>query len=305
MYVFHPILQFIMVILVFFCASKVHSRNIGLEDAQIAKTIVVDSKGQGAFTSVQKAIDSIPPNGQTWTLIKIKAGTYKEKVKIPIDKPFIALQGEGRASTVIQWGEGGGATTNGTLTVEPPNFVAADILFKNTYNTDFPKSVHQVQPAPAAVLYGDKASFYRCGFIGVQDTFTDAIGRHYLNSCYFEGGYITAQGRDTPKFNSGFVFLSSKIVGNGPAYLGRAYRPYSTVVFKDTVMPRMIQPQGWNIWNQKDEKLITYAEVNCTGYDKSKRVKWEKELSPQELDSLINVNNFINKDGWLEKQPKF
>jgi len=37
------------------------------------------------------------------------------------------------------------------------------------------------------VVYGDKTAFYECGFVGVQDTLTDLVGRHYFESCYIEG----------------------------------------------------------------------------------------------------------------------
>ena len=44
-----------------------------------------------------------------------------------------------------------------------------------------------MKPAVAVSVQGDKNSFYRCAFIGVQDTLFDAIGRHFFRSCYIEG----------------------------------------------------------------------------------------------------------------------
>lgn len=41
--------------------------------------------------------------------------------------------------------------------------------------------------APAAAIYGDKASFYQCRFLSVQDTLADIKGRHYFYDCYIEG----------------------------------------------------------------------------------------------------------------------
>ena len=41
--------------------------------------------------------------------------------------------------------------------------------------------------APAALVNADKASFYECGFVGIQDTLTDLQGRHYFYNCYIEG----------------------------------------------------------------------------------------------------------------------
>lgn len=35
----------------------------------------------------------------------------------------------------------------------------------------------------------------------------------------------------------------------------------------------------------------------------SKRVKWEKKLSDQEVNDLTSLA-YINQDGWIEKQPR-
>jgi len=42
-------------------------------------------------------------------------------------------------------------------------------------------------PALAAGIYGDKSFFYKCAFIGYQDTIFDANGRHYFKDCYIQG----------------------------------------------------------------------------------------------------------------------
>ena len=47
--------------------------------------------------------------------------------------------------------------------------------------------VKKITWAPAALLYADKASFYECGFVGIQDTLTDLVGRHFFDGCYIEG----------------------------------------------------------------------------------------------------------------------
>lgn len=48
-----------------------------------------------------------------------------------------------------------------------------------------------------------------------------------------------------------------------------------------------------------------YSEVSCSGpgADKSKRVKWEKNLTTEELKQL-EAKNFINQDGWIQGQPQ-
>lgn len=63
-------------------------------------------------------------------------------------------------------------------------------------------------------------------------------------------GYITAQGRDSDDDSSGFVFLICSIAADGPVYLGRAYRQYSRVVYKNTYMSDHVKPEGWSSWDQ-------------------------------------------------------
>jgi pectinesterase len=41
------------------------------------KTIIVDSKGHGNFSTIQSAINSIPSNNKNWTSINITAGLYR------------------------------------------------------------------------------------------------------------------------------------------------------------------------------------------------------------------------------------
>ncbi|KAK8650063.1 hypothetical protein V6N13_139713 [Hibiscus sabdariffa] len=321
----------------------------------ISKTIIVDQSGHGDFTNIQNAIDSIPSYSHVWTLVHVKAGTYNEKVNIPKDKQRIFLQGESRRTTVIQFGDGGDSLKSTTFSLFADDFVAKDITFKNTYNLESGKPMSW---APAALIRADKASFYRCGFVSVQDTLTDSQGRHYFDSCYIEGavdfiwgngksiytvsrhlrhgsllflrfvyvylcsnsmqgciikvtvprgrtGTITAQGQESASENTGFVFKNCLIYGTGPAYLGRAYRAYSRVLFHHTQMSDIIVPQGWSAWNYVGkENTIVYGEVNCygPGADKSKRVPWEKNLSPTDLKHLLKTKTFINQEGWIQRQ---
>ncbi|KAL4325191.1 hypothetical protein GQ457_11G012640 [Hibiscus cannabinus] len=301
-------------------------------DGGISKTLIVDQSGRGDFTSIQSAIDSIPSKNNVWTLVHVKAGVYNEMVNIPRDKPKIHLQGESRRSTIIQFGAGGDSSKSTTFSSHAEDFVATDITFKNTHNLEPGKPLTW---APAALINADKASFYRCGFVSVQDTLTDNKGRHYFENCYIEGvmdfiwgngrsiyqgcvinvttspghraGYITAQARNSAADNTGFVFKHSLIIGTGSAYLGRAYRPYSRVVFFRSKMSDSIVPQGWSAWHYVGkESTIVFAEVDCIGVgaNKSKRVTWEKNLSPKELKYLLKSNIFINEEGWIQSQPK-
>ena len=70
-----------------------------------------------------------------------------------------------------------------------------------------------------------------------------APGQKFIN------GAVTAHGRATSDDNTGFTFVNCSIGGNGRIWLGRAWRPYSRVVFAFTTMSDIIAPEGWNDFN--------------------------------------------------------
>lgn len=74
---------------------------------------------------------------------------------------------------------------------------------------------------------------------------------HTLSEKIGGGGYITAQGRDSPNDTTGFVFKDCNIFGTGPILLGRAYRQFARVLFAWTKMENIISPEGWSPWHYK------------------------------------------------------
>ncbi|CAN6679915.1 unnamed protein product [Malus baccata var. baccata] len=254
----------------------------------VSTTITVDKRGIGNFVTVQPAIDSVPTNSQAWTRVVIEHGTY-----------FSA--------------------TSFTFELFAENFVARNIVFKNVHDRLLidPDASKRTAWAPAALIQADKASFYNCSFIGLQDTLTDFKGRHYFITALFKGrrefsalplfiiyllqgamdfiwgngqsiyevvvGYITAQGRDNPNDSTGFVFKDCHIFG--------------TVLFASTYMENVINPEGWSAWHP--------SVMGCTGLEANMthRVEWEKQSPPEEVAYWTNTASFIDQDGWLERQP--
>ncbi|KAF0916909.1 hypothetical protein E2562_015086 [Oryza meyeriana var. granulata] len=253
----------------------------GGNGATVARSIFVNKKGGADFIRIQDAINSVPFGNDQWIRIHVAAGVYKEKVSIPVNKSFIMLEGEGRQQTSIEWADHAGGGDSGTadsptFASYAPDFMARDITFKNTYD-----AVGRMAPAVAALVAGDRSSFYRCGFVGVQDTLSDLLGRHYYEGCYIEGavdfifgegqsifqrceistarspvepGFITAQGRSSGSDPSGFVFKSCTVGGATPAYLGRAWRGYARVVFYQTAMSGAVVSLGWDAWDYKGKE---------------------------------------------------
>ncbi|XP_028792302.1 probable pectinesterase 29 [Neltuma alba] len=294
--------------------------------------ITVDPAGAGNFTTIQEAINSVPSNNNNWVSINIKAGIYREKVRIPDDKPYIVLKGAGKRRTIVVWDDHETVAQSPTFTLLADNVVVKCLSFRNSYNN--PINGKPRKPAVAAMVAGDKAFFLRVGFYGLQDTLWDDQGRHYYKLCTIQGavdfifgagqsifercsisviagaldglpGFITAQGRTNPNDANGFVFKHCHVFGNGTTYLGRPWRSYSRVLFYKTNMSQVVEPKGWQPWNfATNVNRVTFAEYDCfgPGSNTSQRVSWSKnKLDSLYVDQMANMS-FIDSEGWLQNQ---
>lgn len=72
-------------------------------------------------------------------------------------------------------------------------------------------------------------------------------------------GALTAQGRGSLLEDTGFSFLKCKVTGSGALYLGRAWGPFSRVVFAYTYMDNIIIPKGWYNWGDPSREMYVYA----------------------------------------------
>ena len=120
--------------------------------------------------------------------------------------------------------------------------------------------------------------------------------RQYFADCYIEGhfdfifgdgktvfdhceihsmplheGFITAQSKIYPQQDSGYVIFRSRLTaepGVAHVWLGRPWRPYSTVTYIDTRMGTQIEPAGWREWLPGQTHSIetsTYSEYGSSG----------------------------------------
>jgi pectinesterase len=181
--------------------------------------------------------------------------------------------------------------------------------------------------AVALLIQGDQGAFYRCGFLGAQDTLYDKMGRHYFRSCEIVGsidwifgdgqsfyqyckitsianagsGSITAQNRASNS-GTGFVFFQCAIGGSGSIYLGRAWGVYSRVIFYQCNIANMIRPEGWMDWNDPSrDKTVFYAEFQCWGPGANRwgRVSWSKVLTAKQAAPFGSID-FIDGKWWLQ-----
>ncbi|KAL8494131.1 hypothetical protein ACS0TY_025064 [Phlomoides rotata] len=299
-------------------------------------TLTVDKNPVlGDFTTIQDAIDSLPSVNLVRVVINVHAGVYTEKVTIPQLKSFITIEGASAEKTIVQWGDTAqtrgpkgqplGTYGSATFAVNAPYFLAKNITFKNTTPVPPPGAVGK--QAVAFRISADTAAFVGCKFLGAQDTLYDHLGRHYYKDCYIEGsvdfifgnalslfescqvhaiapvtGAVTAQGRSSMLDDTGFSFVNCRMTGSGALYLGRAWGPFSRVVFAYTYMDNIIIPKGWYNWGDPSREMtVFYGQYKCTGPGASfaGRVSWSRELTDEEAKPFISLT-YIDGSEWIQ-----
>ncbi|EFJ37476.1 hypothetical protein SELMODRAFT_76951 [Selaginella moellendorffii] len=304
---------------------------------KVARTIVVSKTiGEGDYTTVQAALNSIPDYNGERIVIHINPGYYREKVTVPITKPYITLQGSGAWLTIIDWndtasspGPGGqplGTFESATVGIYASFFIAKNITFKNSA-VFFPGAPGK--QAVALRISGDTAAFYGCHFLGSQDTLYDHSGRHYFRECYIEGsidfifgdghsyyykshlhaaaencggiGALAAQKRTNQSERTGFSFVNCRVTGSGTIFLGRAWGDFSRVVYAFTYMDNIVVPEGWDNWGDPNkEHTVFFGQYKCSGpgANHAGRVAWSHELTPGQAQPFLDPS-FIDGSQWL------
>src|SRR6266576_1280767 len=103
----------------------------------IPPDITVAADGSGSFTTVQKAIESIPRENHERMIVFVKDGVYHEKIRI--DPSFITLRGQSRAGTRIEFAQLNDDFTKkpddlgrAVVNVNGDDFVMENLTVKNT-----------------------------------------------------------------------------------------------------------------------------------------------------------------------------
>ncbi|CAM0910994.1 unnamed protein product [Alopecurus aequalis] len=307
-------------------------------DTEATSVFCVDPNGCCDFTTVQSAVDAVPRSSSgKRNVVWINKGIYLEKVTVPATKPNITFQGQGFDLTAIMWNDTAnsshGTFYSASVSVFATGFVAKNISFMNAAPIPRPGDVGA--QAVALRIGGDQAAFWGCGFFGAQDTLHDDRGRHYFKECFIQGsidfifgdarslyencrlisiadpvpagirtitGSVTAHARESNEDNTGYSFVNCSIGGTGRIWLGRAWRPYSRVVFAYTSMSDIIASEGWNDWNDPArDRNVFYGEYKCTGdgANLADRVPYALKLSDVQALPYLNTS-YIDGDRWLK-----
>jgi pectinesterase len=287
------------------------------------RKIIVDKNGKGKYKTLQAALDAIPSNSKTQTVIYVKKGIYKEKVIVDATKNNITLIGEDKSNTIITYDDHAGTRlengdtlntwTCASVVVYGNNFHAEHISFQN--NAGFTAG-----QAVALRLEGTRASFIDCSITGFQDVlFLSGSGvKHYFENCYIEGTTDFIFGAATAVFTNctihskknshvtaastnsiipfGFVFFDCRLTADSninKVSLGRPWSPTASVTYIRCELGKHIVPEGWNNWkNPSNEATARYSEYKNygPGADRGNRVKWCKQLSAEEAEKFTVEN---------------
>lgn len=278
------------------------------------RRITVAQDGTGDYRTVQQAIDAVTDSNASETIIYIKNGIYKEKLRLPVSKMNVHFVGESVNHTVLTYddyaakkdatGKNMGTSGSASFFIFGSGFTAENITFEN--------SSGPVGQAVAVRVTGDRAKFINCRFLGFQDTlYTHGDNsRQYYFKCYIEGTVDFIFGAATALFDScviygkkggfftaastpeqhkfGYVFFNCKITGDAPEnsfYLGRPWRPTAKTVFIYCDLGSLVRQEGWNNWGKpENEKTVFYAEYKNRGEGAVilARVPWSHQLTDAE-----------------------
>ncbi|EEF51644.1 pectinesterase PPME1 [Ricinus communis] len=295
------------------------------------KTIKVRLDGSGEFKTITDAVKSIPSGNTQRVIVDIGPGTYKEKITIERDKPFVTFLGPPNMATIAFGGTAQefGTVYSATLQVESEYFIAANLIIQNT--APRPDGKRPGAQALAVRIGGSKAAFYKVKMLGFQDTLCDDKGFHFFKDCYIEGTVdfifgsgksiylnteinvltdaeptvITAQARQGSE-DTGFSFVHCSVGGTGTgALLGRAWMEAPRVVFAYTAMTGVVNPEGWSSNNHPErEAKVVFGEYKNTGPGAAPagRVKFSKQLTEAEVAPFLSLG-FIEGSKWLLPPP--
>jgi pectinesterase len=286
------------------------------------------------YATVQAAVDALPEAGGT---IEIAPGVYRQKLAIL--KPGVRLVGKGGAASdvVLVWSDAsvtaGGTIKSASVTVSGDGFFARGLTIQN----DFHLKDARPSQAVALAITADRAVLRDVRLLGAQDTLYAASrkggppSRQYFRDCYVEGHIdfifgdakaffdrctlhgiahdgvmFTAQSKNSPDQDSGYVFDRCRITADPAAsglYLGRAWRPYATVVFLRTRIDAPLDPAGWREWTPgKTDTFSTayYAEYASSGAGANPAAREPRShaLTQAEARRWSRRAFLVGPDGW-------
>ncbi len=233
----------------------------------------VAADGSGQYKTLAAALNTLSSSNTTPTQIRIKPGTYREKLLVTT--PFVTFCGETgkQASTILTYGDGAstsngsggtlGTTNSASVTIKANDISVENITIENSFGVG--------SQAVALLARGQRLQFRNCRFLGNQDTLYAHSGTQYYRNCYIQGTVDFIFGAATAIFDNntmhvlggsamtapntdqtvayGLVFLGGKVtaassVSKGTVALGRNWGAYGAAAFIRTELGQHIAPVG-------------------------------------------------------------
>ncbi|KAH6808669.1 hypothetical protein C2S51_026452 [Perilla frutescens var. frutescens] len=317
-----------------------HVRNLlGAPAGKITPNAVVALDRSGKFKTIAAAVAAAPIKSTKPYVIQIKAGVYKEIVKVPTGANNIVLIGEGPTKTIITGAQsfisGVTAFETATLSVDGDDFMAKDIGIENTAGAEGRQAV-------AVRVSGDKAVFYNVHMSGYQATLYAHIYRQFYRDCRISGTLdiiwgdatavfqncviavrkpldeqdctLTAQARNDSRAVGVTVVQNCTITAEKEfldtkpkpmAYLGRPMKSNSRTIVMQSNIDGFISPEGWTPWmGSFFIDTLYYGEYGNRGpgANLAKRVKWAgiQKMTPELAESFTSAKVFAGDDSWVK-----
>ncbi|KXH56069.1 pectinesterase [Colletotrichum salicis] len=252
-----------------------------------SECVIVSKSSCGKhFTSIQRAIDSLPTSSIAEQCIVIHQGVYQELIIVPFRSGPLSLFGETEGATTGSSnnlvtvtadqaiGCHGNTSRSSTIHVQSPQF--------RMYNVNVMGHMDRAGPGGTALSSEVDGGYYGCRFTGGRKVVHTRGGRHLFarssinaytdlvsgweasvwherNELRLHGsrdgqGYIAGVGAPSAMCGSLFVFnrcgisvASGAVVRNGSYFLGRPLGGDAKVVFQQTDMSPAVNPAGWRM----------------------------------------------------------
>lgn len=284
----------------------------------------VAADGSGQYKTLQAALNTLSNSNTTPTQLRIKPGTYREKLLVT--KPFVTFCGEsGKASSTILTyndgankpnGSGGtiGTTNSASVTIQANDVSMENITIENSFGVG--------SQAVALLARGQRLQFRNCRLLGNQDTLYAHSGTQYYRNCHIQGTVDFIFGGATAVFDNntihsvgggsaltapntdqnvpfGLVFLGGKAtaasnVGKNAVALGRNWGPYGAATFIRTELGQHIAAVGWVKMGENTLNTARFSEYLTTGAgaNPSARASQSKQLSASQAATYTISNIF-------------
>lgn len=293
----------------------------------------VAADGSGQYKTVQAALNTLSNSNATPTQIRIKPGTYREKLSVT--KPFVTFCGEtGKtSSTILTYNDGAstlkadgtaiGTSGSASVTIKTNDISVENITIENSFGVG--------SQAVALLAQGQRLQFRNCRLLGNQDTLYTHSGTQYYRNCHIQGTVDFIFGAATAVFDNntihsvgggsaltapsteqnvpyGLVFLGGKVtaasnVGKGSVALGRNWRPYGAATYIRTELGQHISAVGWVKMSENTLDTARFSEYLTTGAgaNTSSRAPQSKQLTAAQA-ATYTINNIFGS--WTPSYSK-